>query len=104
MVNSLSSRRVAAMPVATTRVSPIRTRTTPLFSVSRTLPSPVGSGARQTLASVTPQSRIRRLQVTYQDLSVLDFQFDQEKLKPPLDARLFQFELPSGAMVEEVVN
>ena len=53
---------------------------------------------------VTPQSRIRHLQVTYQDLSVLDFQFDQEKLNPPLDARLFQFELPSGAMVEEVVN
>jgi outer membrane lipoprotein carrier protein len=53
---------------------------------------------------VTPQFQIRRLQVTYQDLSVLDFQFDREKLNPPLDARLFQFELPPGAMVEEVVN
>ena len=56
MVNSLSSRRVAAMPVAVARVSPTRTRTTPLFSVSRTLPSPVGSGARQTFASMTPQA------------------------------------------------
>lgn len=54
MVNSLSSRRVAAMPVAASRVSPIRTRTTPLFSVSRTLPSTVAAGARQALASVTP--------------------------------------------------
>jgi outer membrane lipoprotein carrier protein len=53
---------------------------------------------------VTPQFQIRRLRVTYQDLSVLDFRFDQEKLNPPLDAKLFQFELPSGTMVEEIVN
>ena len=53
---------------------------------------------------VTPQFQIRRLRVTYQDLSVLDFRFDQEKLNPPLDAKLFQFELPSGSMVEEIVN
>ena len=53
---------------------------------------------------VTPQFQIRRLRVTYQDLSVLDFRFDQEKLNPSLDAKLFQFELPSGTMVEEIVN
>jgi len=53
---------------------------------------------------VTPQYQIRRLQVTYQDLSMLDFQFDQEKVNPPLDSKLFKFELPSGSMVEEVVN
>src|SRR5207249_2897994 len=53
---------------------------------------------------VTPQFQIRRLRVTYQDLSVLDFRFDQEKRNPPLDAKVFQFELPSGAMVEEIVN
>src|SRR5689334_12837885 len=53
---------------------------------------------------VTPQFQIRRVRVTGQDLSVLDFQFDQEKLNPPLDSKLFQFQLPSGAMVEEIVN
>ena len=53
---------------------------------------------------VTPQFQIRRVRVTGQDLSVLDFRFDQEKLNPALDAKLFQFELPSGAMVEEIVN
>jgi len=53
---------------------------------------------------VTPQFQIRRVRVTGQDLSVLDFRFDQEKLNPALDAKLFKFELPSGAMVEEIVN
>src|SRR5262245_47536781 len=53
---------------------------------------------------VTPQFEIRRVRVTGQDLSVLDFHFDQEKVNPPLDIKLFQFELPSGSMVEEVLN
>src|SRR6185503_15622065 len=53
---------------------------------------------------VTPQFQIRRVRVTGQDMSVLDFRFDQEKLNPALDAKLFQFQLPQGAMVEEVVN
>jgi len=53
---------------------------------------------------VTPQFQIRRLQVTGQDLSVLDFQFDQEKLNPTLDSKLFRFELPPGSVVEENLN
>ena len=53
---------------------------------------------------VTPQYQIRRLLVTGQDLSLLDFQFDQEKLNPTLDSKLFQFELPPGAVVEEQLN
>jgi outer membrane lipoprotein carrier protein len=53
---------------------------------------------------VTPAFQIRRLQVTGQDHSVHDFHFDQEKLNPPLDAKLFQFELPPGTMLEESVN
>ena len=53
---------------------------------------------------VTPQFQIRRVVVTGQDASVLDFQFDQEKLNPSLDARLFEFQLPPGAMVEEQIN
>jgi hypothetical protein len=40
---------------------------------------------------VTPQFQIRRLQVTGQDFSTLDFQFDQEKLNPQLDNKLFRF-------------
>jgi outer membrane lipoprotein carrier protein len=53
---------------------------------------------------VTPKFEIRRLKVTGQDHSVFDFHFDQEKLNPPLDRKLFQFELPPGAVVEETVN
>jgi outer membrane lipoprotein carrier protein len=53
---------------------------------------------------VTPQFQIRRLLVTGQDHSVHDFHFDQEKLNPPLDGKLFQFELPAGTMLEESVN
>jgi outer membrane lipoprotein carrier protein len=53
---------------------------------------------------VTPQFQIRRVVVTGQDSSTLDFQFDREKLNPPLDGKLFQFELPAGAVVEEQLN
>jgi outer membrane lipoprotein carrier protein len=53
---------------------------------------------------VTPQYEIRRVKVTGQDNSVLDFHFDQEKLNPPLDRKLFQFELPAGSIVEETLN
>lgn len=51
---------------------------------------------------VTPRFEIRRLLVTGQDLSVFDFQFDQEKLNPPLDGKLFQFQLPAGSTIEEL--
>lgn len=53
---------------------------------------------------VTPKLEIRRLKVTGQDRSMFDFQFDQEKLNPPLDPKLFQFQLPPGAIVEETLN
>jgi outer membrane lipoprotein-sorting protein len=53
---------------------------------------------------VTPEFQIRRLLVTGQDHSVNDFHFDQEKLNPALDGKLFQFELPPGTMIEESVN
>lgn len=46
---------------------------------------------------VTRDSRIREVKVTGFDNSVLDFVFDQERLNPPLDAKLFQFQLPKGA-------
>jgi len=50
---------------------------------------------------VTPESRIREVKVTGFDKSILDFTFDQEKVDPSLDAKLFQFQLPPGAHLEE---
>jgi len=50
---------------------------------------------------VTSDSRIREVKVTGFDQAIYDFIFDQEKLDPPLDAKLFQFQLPAGALLEE---
>jgi outer membrane lipoprotein carrier protein len=50
---------------------------------------------------VTPESRIREVKVTGFDKSILDFTFDQEKVDPPLDSKLFQFQMPPGARLEE---
>ena len=50
---------------------------------------------------VTPESRIRRLRVTQDDLSVLDFAFGDEKLNPPLHPDRFVFHLPAGAELED---
>jgi outer membrane lipoprotein carrier protein len=58
----------------------------------------------QVAFEVSPQFQIRRLQVTGQDHSVHDFKFDQEKMNPPLDSKLFQFQLPPGSMLEESIN
>jgi outer membrane lipoprotein-sorting protein len=41
------------------------------------------------------------LKVTGFDRSLLAFTFDQEKLDPQLDAKLFQFKTPPGVVVEE---
>ena len=41
---------------------------------------------------VAADGHIREVKVTGYDQSVLDFDFDQEKLDPPLDAKLFQFQ------------
>ena len=51
---------------------------------------------------VTPDSRIRIVKVTGFDKSVMEFHFDQERLDPKLDDKLFQFQVPKGAdLVEE---
>ena len=50
---------------------------------------------------VTPDARIREVKVTGFDGSVLAFAFDQEKLDPPLEAKLFQFQMPAGARLED---
>ena len=39
--------------------------------------------------------------MTGYDQSILEFDFDQEKLNPPLEARLFQFRMPPGAALVE---
>ncbi|MGH9718707.1 MAG: LolA family protein [Bryobacteraceae bacterium] len=51
---------------------------------------------------VSPAHQIRRVRVTGQDHSVLDFIFDGEKMNPKLDARLFEFQMPPGAAMEEI--
>jgi outer membrane lipoprotein carrier protein len=46
---------------------------------------------------VTPAFEIQRLVVNGQDLSVLTFQLDGEKLNPPVDDAVFKFQMPAGA-------
>jgi outer membrane lipoprotein carrier protein len=50
---------------------------------------------------VTPDARIRRLRVINDDMSVLDFSFDQEVINPRLEASRFVFQLPPGAELVE---
>lgn len=49
---------------------------------------------------VTRDGHIEEVKVTYYDKSVLDLTFDQERLDPALDAKLFQFHLPPGAQLD----
>ncbi len=52
--------------------------------------------------AIAPDFQIRRVQVTGYDRSITDFAFDQEKVNPALDAKLFRFQMPAGArLVEE---
>ena len=44
--------------------------------------------------------RIKQVKITYYDQSILDLTFDQERLDPSLDSKLFQFHLPAGARLE----
>ncbi|MBV8903250.1 MAG: outer membrane lipoprotein carrier protein LolA [Acidobacteriia bacterium] len=53
---------------------------------------------------VSPENRLQELKVTGFDRSVLVFSFTQEKDDPPLDASLFQFQLPAGAKLEETAT
>ncbi len=50
---------------------------------------------------VTADSRIKEVKVTGFDHSILNFQFDQEKVDPVLDSKLFQFQVPKGVEVVE---
>jgi outer membrane lipoprotein carrier protein len=46
---------------------------------------------------VAPGNVIRQVKVTRYDGSILQFTFDQERIDPPLDSKLFQFQMPKGA-------
>ncbi len=46
---------------------------------------------------VTPDFEIQRLTIHGQDLSLLTFQLDREKLNPRVDDAVFKFQLPAGA-------
>jgi outer membrane lipoprotein carrier protein len=50
---------------------------------------------------VSPDARIKRVQVTGYDQSTLEFTFNDEKLNPPLSAELFKFQMPPGAVLDE---
>jgi outer membrane lipoprotein carrier protein len=50
---------------------------------------------------VTADSRIKEVKVTGFDHSILSFVFDQEKVDPALDGKLFHFQLPKGAELVE---
>lgn len=50
---------------------------------------------------VTPDFRIREVKGTLSGGAVLDLTFDQERLEPPLDPKLFQFVIPKGAVLAE---
>jgi outer membrane lipoprotein carrier protein len=46
---------------------------------------------------VTPDFQIQQLVINGQDLSLLTFQLDGEKVNPPVDDAVFKFQLPAGA-------
>ena len=50
---------------------------------------------------VTADGRIRNVKVTRLDNSIMVYSFDQEKLNPRFDDKLFHFQVPSGAEVVE---
>jgi outer membrane lipoprotein carrier protein len=50
---------------------------------------------------VAPEGRIREVKVTRFDNSIMVYTFDQEKLNPRLEDKLFRFQAPSGAEVVE---
>jgi outer membrane lipoprotein carrier protein len=50
---------------------------------------------------VTATNQIQEVRVTGFDRSILDFTFHQEKVDPPLNASLFQFQTPPGVTVVE---
>jgi len=53
---------------------------------------------------VAPDQHIQMVKVVGFDHSIIEFHFDQEKMDPPLDDKLFKFELPKGAQLVEATQ
>ena len=53
---------------------------------------------------VTIDYRIKEVRAVNFDKSVLEFRFDQERVDPPLDNKLFTFQMPKGAELVETVQ
>ena len=50
---------------------------------------------------VTPEYKIRKLNITGQDSSVLTFVLSNEQVNPSLDDQIFRFNLPAGATLKD---
>jgi len=50
---------------------------------------------------VTPEYKIRKLNITGQDASILSFMLSNEVVNPALDDKLFHFNLPAGATLKD---
>jgi len=50
---------------------------------------------------VAPDQHIKTMKAVFFDGAVIEFRFDQEKVDPPLDDKLFKFLAPKGAIVVE---
>ena len=50
---------------------------------------------------VAPDQHIKVVKVTGFDHSIQEFRLDEEKVDPPLDAKLFQFQVPKGVKLVE---
>jgi outer membrane lipoprotein carrier protein len=46
---------------------------------------------------VTPDYQIQRMTISLQDMSLLTFELDGEKLNPPVNDTVFKFQMPAGA-------
>ncbi len=49
---------------------------------------------------ITPDYEIQRLVITLQDMSLLTFQLNEEKVNPPVNEALFKFQMPAGATLD----
>jgi outer membrane lipoprotein carrier protein len=56
---------------------------------------------RQVEFFVTPEYKIRKLNITGQDSSVLSFVLRNEQVNPALDDKIFRFALPAGASLRD---
>ena len=72
---------------------------TPAGTLVKAYPASQRLPYKQVEFTVGPDSAIRRLVVTGQDSSLLDFTFTNEQVNPKLDDKLFQFTLPAGAQL-----